>query len=89
MSLFVKIISQLILVRSDFAFNVRKYTCYNWSFIKLYSFESKTLFNKLKMEKSKKPILKCLLYEYQFLPSIIKAVFALYLLSWEGKWISW
>ena len=34
-------------------------------FKKLYSFESNTLFNKLKMEKSKKLIRECLLYEDQ------------------------
>ena len=41
-------------------------TCVNFSFIKKnYKFKSITLFGKLKMEKSKKSIRQCLLYEFQ------------------------
>ena len=65
MSLFAKIILQLILIRFEFAFNVHLSTRVTCSFIKLYLIESSTLINKLKMEKSKKPIRECLLCEYQ------------------------
>ena len=55
------------------------------SFIKLYSFESNTLFNKLKMEKYKKPIRECLLHEDQLGDNAVIATQNIFVAKGQGQ----